>query len=59
MKVTEVPDRLVVVGGGPNGLELAQVFARYGAQVTLLELADRIAASEEPEASDVLTTVLR
>jgi pyruvate/2-oxoglutarate dehydrogenase complex dihydrolipoamide dehydrogenase (E3) component len=57
MKVTEVPDRLVVVGGGPNGLELAQVFARYGAQVTLLELADRIAASEEPEASDVLTTV--
>jgi pyruvate/2-oxoglutarate dehydrogenase complex dihydrolipoamide dehydrogenase (E3) component len=59
MQATEVPERLVVVGGGPNGLELAQVFARYGAQVTLLELADRIAASEEPEASDVLTTVLR
>jgi pyruvate/2-oxoglutarate dehydrogenase complex dihydrolipoamide dehydrogenase (E3) component len=57
MKATEVPDRLVVVGGGPNGLELAQVFARYGARVTLLELADRIAASEEPEASEVLTTV--
>ena len=31
MKVTEVPRRLVVIGGGPNGLELAQVFARYGA----------------------------
>ena len=59
MQATEVPDRLVVVGGGPNGLELAQVFARYGARVTLLEVADRIAASEEPEASDVLTTVLR
>jgi pyruvate/2-oxoglutarate dehydrogenase complex dihydrolipoamide dehydrogenase (E3) component len=58
MKVTEVPDRLVVVGGGPNGLELAQVFGRYGARVTLLEVADRIAASEEPEASDVLTKVL-
>jgi pyruvate/2-oxoglutarate dehydrogenase complex dihydrolipoamide dehydrogenase (E3) component len=57
MKATEVPDRLVVVGGGPNGLELAQVFARYGARVTLLELADRIAASEEPEASEALTTV--
>ncbi len=59
MKVTEVPDRLIVVGGGPNGLELAPVFARYGARVTLLEVADRIAASEEPEASEVLTKVLR
>ena len=58
MKATEVPDRLIVVGGGPNGLELAQVFARYGAQVTLLEVADRIAATEEPEAGEVLTTVL-
>ena len=59
MRATEVPDRLVVVGGGPNGLELAQVFARYGARVTLLEVADRIAATEEPEAGAVLTTVLR
>jgi pyruvate/2-oxoglutarate dehydrogenase complex dihydrolipoamide dehydrogenase (E3) component len=59
MKVTEVPRRLVVVGGGPNGLELAQVFARYGAEVTLLEVSDRIAAHEEPEASQALTAVLR
>ena len=57
MKATEVPDRLVVVGGGPNGLELAQVFARYGAKVTLLEVADRIASTEEPEAAEVLTEV--
>jgi pyruvate/2-oxoglutarate dehydrogenase complex dihydrolipoamide dehydrogenase (E3) component len=57
MKVTEVPESLAVIGGGPNGLELAQVFARYGARVTLLEAADRIAGSEEPEASEVLTRV--
>jgi len=59
MKVTEVPDRLVVVGAGPNGLELAQVFSRYGARVTLLEAADRIADKEEPEAGAALTTILR
>jgi pyruvate/2-oxoglutarate dehydrogenase complex dihydrolipoamide dehydrogenase (E3) component len=59
MKVTEVPDRLVVVGGGPNGLELAQVFSRYGARVTLLESADRIARHDEPEAALALTALLR
>ena len=59
MKVTEVPRHLVVVGGGPNGLELAQVFRRYGAEVTLLEVADRIAAHDEPEASTALAAVLR
>jgi pyruvate/2-oxoglutarate dehydrogenase complex dihydrolipoamide dehydrogenase (E3) component len=57
--VTEVPERLVVVGAGPNGLELAQAFARYGARVTLVEVADRIAVHEEPEASEVLAALLR
>jgi pyruvate/2-oxoglutarate dehydrogenase complex dihydrolipoamide dehydrogenase (E3) component len=56
---TEVPDRLVVVGAGPNGLELAQAFARFGSQVTLLESAERIAPQGEPEASEALTEVLR
>lgn len=59
MKVTEVPATLAVVGGGPNGVELAQAFARFGASVTLLEAEDRIVPAEEPEASAVLTGVLR
>jgi len=59
MKVTEVPATLAVIGGGPNGVELAQAFARFGAQVTLLEAEDRIVDAEEPEASEVLTAVLR
>jgi pyruvate/2-oxoglutarate dehydrogenase complex dihydrolipoamide dehydrogenase (E3) component len=56
---TEVPERLVVVGAGPNGLELAQAFSRFGARVTLLEVSDRVAAQGEPEASEVLAEVLR
>jgi pyruvate/2-oxoglutarate dehydrogenase complex dihydrolipoamide dehydrogenase (E3) component len=59
MKVTDLPETLAVIGGGPNGVELAQAFARFGARVTLLEGADRIVAAEEPEASELLTRVLR
>ena len=51
VRVTDLPASLVVIGGGAVGAELCQVFARFGVQVTLLEVADRILAPEEPEAS--------
>ena len=54
MAVTELPASLVVLGGGPIGCEFAQVFARYGVDVTVVEMADRLVAIEEPEASEVL-----
>jgi pyruvate/2-oxoglutarate dehydrogenase complex dihydrolipoamide dehydrogenase (E3) component len=44
-----------VLGGGPIGCEFAQVFARYGVDVTVVEVADRLIAVEEPEASEALT----
>jgi pyruvate/2-oxoglutarate dehydrogenase complex dihydrolipoamide dehydrogenase (E3) component len=53
--VTELPASLVVLGGGPIGCEFAQVFARYGVDVTVVEVADRLVAVEEPEAAEVLT----
>src|SRR5713226_2386446 len=51
LELTELPRRLVVVGGNYGGLEFAQLFARLGSRVTLIELLDRIAPFEEPEAS--------
>ncbi|TDD49934.1 dihydrolipoyl dehydrogenase family protein [Saccharopolyspora elongata] len=52
---TRVPESLLVLGGGPVGVEFAQVFARFGASVTVLESRPRLLAMAEPEASEVLT----
>jgi len=59
IETKEVPSSLLVLGGGAIGLELAQVFARFGARVTIVEVADRILAVEEPEASAILSEVLQ
>ncbi|WP_174525222.1 FAD-dependent oxidoreductase [Hydrogenophaga flava] len=50
-KLDEVPRRLVVLGGGPIGCELAQSFARLGAAVTQVEMAPRIMIREDEEVS--------
>ena len=46
-----LPGSLVIVGGGPVGCELGQVFARFGTKVTIVEGSDRLLAHGEPEAS--------
>ncbi|GCD88837.1 NAD(P)/FAD-dependent oxidoreductase [Nocardioides sp. LS1] len=58
VRLAELPASLVVIGGGPIGAELTQVFARFGVRVTLLEVAERILGPEEPEASAVIHRVL-
>jgi len=54
VRLTEVPRSLAVIGGGPIGCELAQVMAAFGVEVTVVEVADRLIAVEEPEASEIL-----
>ena len=56
--LTEKPGKLLVVGGGAIGCELAQAFARLGSQTTLIEGAERILLREDPEVSDVARALL-
>jgi pyruvate/2-oxoglutarate dehydrogenase complex dihydrolipoamide dehydrogenase (E3) component/uncharacterized membrane protein YdjX (TVP38/TMEM64 family) len=57
--LTELPQRLVVLGGGPIGSELAQSFARLGSAVTQVEMAPRIMVREDPEVSELVAASLR
>ncbi len=54
--VEEVPGSLIVLGGGPVGCELAQVFSRFGAAVTIVQHADRLVPADEPEAGELLAS---
>ncbi len=53
-----LPESLLVLGGGAIGVELAQVFARFGVSVTIVEASRRLIAREEPESSALAATAL-
>lgn len=55
LDLTELPARLAVIGGGVIGSELGQAFAAFGTKVTIIEMADRIIANMDKEASEVLS----
>ena len=52
--LNELPERLLVLGGGPIGCELAQSFARFGSRVAVVEMAPRLLVREDPEVSELL-----
>ena len=54
----DLPQRLLVIGGGPVGCELAQAFSRLGAQVVLFEATNRILGQDEPEVSNQIIRTL-
>ncbi len=58
LELTDLPESLLVVGGGPVGLEFAQIFARFGSRVTVVQGADRISPRSDEQASAVLQAAL-
>ena len=54
----DLPKRLMVLGGGPVGLEMAQAFARLGSDVTVVERLPHLLPQEDPEVADVLQAQL-
>ncbi len=58
-ELDELPERLLVVGAGPIGIELAQAFHRLGTKVTVAQRSDRILTKEDIEVSEKMLTYLR
>jgi mercuric reductase len=58
LELTELPESMLVVGGGPVGLEFAQIFARFGSRVTVVQGADRISPRSDAQAAGVLQEAL-
>jgi mercuric reductase len=58
LQLTELPESLLVIGGGPVGVEFAQMFSRFGSRVVLVQQADRISPRSDATATDELTSAL-
>ena len=58
MDVDFVPKHLLVVGGSYIGLEFAQMYRRFGSRVTIIEMADRLIAREDPDVSQAIKEIL-
>ncbi len=57
--LTELPKRIVVIGAGPIGCEMAQAFARFGAKVHMLEVAKQILIREDQDAAKIVEAALK
>ncbi|HET9965413.1 MAG TPA: mercuric reductase, partial [Rubrobacter sp.] len=59
MELDEVPDHLLVIGGGYVGLEFAQMFRRFGSEVTIMQQGDQLLRREDPDVAEAVTEILR
>jgi pyruvate/2-oxoglutarate dehydrogenase complex dihydrolipoamide dehydrogenase (E3) component len=58
MGVDRLPEHLIIAGGSYIGLEFAQMYRRFGAEVTLVEYADRLISREDPDICDLAKSIL-
>lgn len=59
LELAEVPEHLLIVGGGYIGLEFGQMFRRFGAKVTLLEHSDRLLPKEDIDVCEVVSEIFK
>ncbi len=57
-EITDLPKHLLIVGGGPIGIEMSQAFVNLGAKVTVIDMGDRIMQNDDPELVEILKGVL-
>lgn len=57
--LTVLPASLVIIGGGPEGCELGQAFARLGSRVSIIQRANRLLPREDPDVSNAITSALQ
>jgi pyruvate/2-oxoglutarate dehydrogenase complex dihydrolipoamide dehydrogenase (E3) component len=58
MEVDQVPQHLLIVGGGYIALEFGQMFRRFGSEVTIVQRHDRLLPREDPDVADAIATIL-
>lgn len=58
-EIRDLPKKFLVLGGGPIGLEMAQAFARFGSEVIVVEMGERILAKEDPDVAKLATSFLK
>src|SRR5580698_9429113 len=59
MELDELPEHLIIVGGGYIGLEFGQMFRRFGSEVTIVQTAPRLMTIEDEDVSDDVVAILR
>lgn len=59
LKLDYLPESIIILGAGPLGLEFAQIFARFGSKVTVIEKMGQILPREDKEISDTLESILK